>query len=878
MMTVFSVFARALDLSLLPPYDVSQPMQSFKTPMMQQYQAIKANYSHCLLFYRMGDFYELFLDDAIVGSKILNITLTRRAKGKDGDVPMAGVPYHSVDQYIAKLVAAGNNVAICEQLSPPSSTGIVQRGVIRVVTPGTILDEKALPNATHNYVVSLQITKHAIAFCYWDVSTGHIEVVYQETNTPLTYLHNFFAKLMPAECLLHPQLLEDSNLLQFLLHDIGTNISPIHDWQSTIKQKESIILQAFKVNTLDVFGIAQTPLAQEVVAIILAYVAKTQNNKLPRVRSLTLHQDESIVQLDHATITNLELFNTIRDRDEKKSVYTFINGTRTAMGARALRRLLASPLRNKDELEARYDAIDTLLHQPQLLKRISTILQALPDIERITTRITVGIATPRDIQLLGKSLEHIVTIKELLGPSSTPFLHAIGQGIPNTLLALHQRITSTLSELPPINVRDGGVIQDGIDESIDLWRKQLTKHKQQLIYIEQEEKKATGIPTLKVRYNSIFGYFIEVTKVHANRIPSTYQRKQTLVGGERFITPALKALEDSILQIERQLFSREEQVYSQLYEDVVSLAEHIQQACDKIAILDCIASFADHAKAYRYTRPQLTYSGDIHIFQGRHPVIERIVPPGTCIPNDTTIVHDKGHLLLITGPNMAGKSVYMRQIAILIIMAHLGSYIPAAKASIPLVDKVFVRSGASDAITSGLSTFMVEMVEAAYIIRSATKQSFVVLDEVGRGTSTYDGIALAWAIAEHFITADQHPNVVFATHYHELSDLALTYPTKVVPLHLAVEILNEEPIFLYEIRPGVMSKSFGIAVGKRAGLPESVIKAAIDKLSTLQSNDAISTPTTLSSLFKQLTTVDVNLITPLEAHHLLAQLQKISQV
>lgn len=838
-------------------------MNPFTTPMMKQYKAIKDQYPDCLLFYRMGDFYELFAEDAVTGSQVLDIALTGRPNGKTGRMPMAGVPYHAVDSYLAKLVKAGFKVAICEQLSPPNKKGLVQRDVIRVVTPGTLLDEKALDKKEHNYIISLVVTEDAIGMAMADLSTGDVETLeLPYTNLKQTLLDEI-ARLHPVECILSEEMYADGELLRILTTEKKLNIFPFRDWSVFADNAIEFLKNQFSVATLTGFGIDDKPLALQSSAALLGYLKQTQKNNISHIKKISLARSGECVVLDRSTMVNLELLSTIRDHDPKGSLLAVLDNTKTSMGGRLLRQWLLKPLIDEAEITKRYDAIESILNDTAIHQPLLNLLQSIPDIERIIARMSVGIGNARDLVTLKLALLNVLQVKNLLTlriqTPNTPagniqngifsqsslnndsLLIDACNGISETLKPTINVIDQTIIDEPAVSIKDGNLIKPGINTQLDKLRIRISGGKQWLADLEATERERTGIASLKVRYNKVFGFYIEISKSNQHLAPENYVRKQTLVNGERFVTEELKQQEEIILRAEAAINDLEYDIFMRTLESVLQATEAIKQAAQSIALIDCIANFAFIAQKHNYVRPKIIYSGEIKIKQGRHPVVETLIERMQFVPNDVLLNNKSHQLLVITGPNMAGKSVFLRQTAVILLMAQMGCFVPAQQAYITLVDRIFVRSGASDVITSGLSTFMVEMMETAYILNNATERSLIIMDEIGRGTSTYDGISIAWAVAEYLVTNPKlTPKTLFATHYHELTTLEEKHPTKIKNYSMAIDNQQADPIFLHTIIAGSASHSYGVVVAKLAGIPEQVIHNATKILNSLESRNVDS--------------------------------------
>ncbi|MBX4197969.1 DNA mismatch repair protein MutS [Candidatus Parcubacteria bacterium] len=807
-------------------------MRQFSTPMMRQYAAIKQEYADCLLFFRLGDFYELFLEDALIGAKVLDIVLTRRPRGKDGDVPMAGVPFHAADAYIAKLVKAGHKVAICEQTSEPNGRSLVEREVVRIVTPGTILDEKSLSSKEHNYTMSLAIAENIIGIAVADISTGDFETQeYEYTDNLAHIIANEYARFRPAECIVNFAVYNNPTLLKLLKLERNINIYCFETWDESAEQAERLLKRHFEVKSLRGFGLHDKEHALRASGALLAYLANTQKNNIGHIKKITSVASDNHVGLDASTIANLELFETIREGEEQGAFIGSIDSTKTAMGGRMLRTWIREPLRNKKEIEMRFQAVEGLLHERSIRNKTRAELQTLYDIERIISRLSVGIGNPHDLINLKNTLFAIQKTHTLLSAISTSSIQELIREIPDAK-HIAEQIDTYIIQFPALDPKNGDIINEGVDKELDTLRENIRDSKQWIANLETLERKRTGIGSLKVKFNSVFGYYIEITKSNLDSVPADYIRKQTTVNAERFITHKLQEYEDTVLRGQELINKREYELFIDLIKKVLAETHMLQKISENIATLDCLLSFADTAERERYTKPIITSDGELTIEDGRHPVVEQL-HESSFVPNNTHLNQTDHQLLIITGPNMAGKSVYMRQVALIVLMAHMGSFVPARRASISLVDKIFVRSGAADNIGRGLSTFMVEMVETAYILNHATRDSLIIMDEIGRGTSTYDGISIAWAIAEYLVTHPDHAaKTLFATHYHELQQLEKVHPKRIKNFHMAIEESNNAPIFLYRLIRGGALGSYAIAVAKLAGVPQEVTNRAAALLLT----------------------------------------------
>lgn len=793
------------------------------------------------MLYRMGDFYELFLEDAHIGAHVLNITLTGKAGGKDGRIPMAGIPYHAVDTYLAKLVKAGYKVAICEQLSPPNKKGLVERDVIRVVTPGTLLDENALDKKENNYIVSILIQGEYASIAVADLSTGYFAVT-EKKGAYRLWLLDELARIGASECILPDHMYNDHEILKILNTQRGMNIYSLPRWYEYTDQAEKLLKNHFGVKTLAGFGIDSASGLMQTAAALLGYLQETQQTTVRHVKNITKYDSGTSMTFDNSTMLNLELFTTIREHNTRGSLLAVLDETTTSMGGRMLKSWIKNPLIDKNEITIRHEGVAVFLKEHKKRDFIRASLEKISDIERLLSRLSLNIGNARDLVNVRLSLTKILDIKDYIYTEEglqSVLCKSIAEHISPALQTVVQVIESYIVSEPPIDTKNGGLIVKGQSEELDQLRDLIGSSRQWMDKLEAAQRKATGIGSLKIRYNKVFGFYIEVSKSNLHLVPDTYTRKQTLVNAERFVTEDLKKHEEIILTAEERANELEYTLFTKVLEEVLAFTGEIQQAAQAIAALDCITAFAHISQKYGYVRPTLLDSGDLRIVQGRHPVVERLLDDDSpFVPNDVYMDRSSQRLLLITGPNMAGKSVFIRQIALIVLMNQIGCFVPAKRAEVSVVDRIFVRSGASDMITSGLSTFMVEMVETAHILHHATDKSLIVMDEIGRGTSTYDGISIAWAVAQYLATHfKKAPKTLFATHYHELQPLENEYPSVIKNFHMAVAGEKNSPVFLHTLLPGGASHSFGIAVAKLAGLPNEVIESAMMKLQKLEKRD-----------------------------------------
>jgi len=807
--------------------------------MMKQYMDIKAQYPDCLLFFRLGDFYELFMDDAKIGAEVLDITLTARDRGRDGKIPMAGVPFHAVDSYLSKLVKAGYKVAICEQVTEPDGSGLVEREVVRIVTPGTVLEEGSLEKKENNYLITLTFDDYNFALAAADVSTGFFQTYQIERGDLEQLLVNELARLNPSECILSLHLYNQPKILKILKTLKNLNVFLFQDWVEHAQNAEENLKKHFGVVTLEGFGVGDKPLAQKAAAALLGYLKHTQKDKVDHIRELSNFSSSEYLELDRSTIVNLELFSTIREGNKKGSLIHLLDKTKTSMGGRMLRQWLLKPLINKEHIEGRLDSVSEFLTKRTKRYEMEEVLLRVVDIERLISRLSVGIGNARDLVNLKFSLEEVKKVKNLLRDNfESGLLNSLANNISSELENVIKIVNESIVEEPPIDVKNGGMIKQGVDSSLDEIKESIKDSKRWIQELESKERDRTGINSLKVKFNQVFGYYIEITKSNLESVPDDYYRKQTLVNAERFITPELKHHEEIILTAEEKIKDLEYKLFLETVHKVLEFTIEIQQASKSIAGIDCLISFALLAEQNIYCRPEIAESGELKIINGRHPVVEKLLEEKEFVPNDSELNETDKQLLIITGPNMAGKSVYIRQTALITLMAQMGSYVPAGSALISIVDRIFVRSGAADVITAGLSTFMVEMVETAHILNNATSKSLIIMDEIGRGTSTYDGVSIAWAVAEYLVSNTKiSPKTMFATHYHELQKLEDEYPEKVKNFQVSAIEQNGELTFLHKVVPGGASHSYGIAVANLAGVPKEVTEKAMKVLSSLETRD-----------------------------------------
>ena len=871
------------------------------TPMMQQYIATKEQYKDCILLYRLGDFYELFFDDAIVVSKELELTLTGKSCGMEERAPMCGVPYHAIEGYLNKLVSKGYKVAICEQMEDPKLTkGIVKREVTRIVTPGTNLNTQSFEDNKNNYLMCIAYYDEIIGISIADVTTGDY---YLTEVSDKNQLLDEIVKYNPAEIICNDAFLVSGIQIEELKNRLGICIFSLDPHFFDEEQCKKILLKHFHVLSLQGIGIEEFPIGTVAAGTLMQYLYDTQKNTLNHLTHIYPYLTSKYMLLDSSTRRNLELCETLRDKQKKGSLLGVLDKTKTAMGGRLLRKYIEQPLIDKDKILYRQDAIDDFCKNPCERDEIREYLNPVYDLERLIGKISFHTANPRDLIALATSLRMLPPIKTVTGGMNAEALLHISEAI-DGLEDIYTLIDEAIIDEPPLQIREGGIIRDGYDKDIDTLRHAKTEGKSWLAALEAEDRERTGIKNLRIKYNKVFGYYFEVTNSFKNMVPDDYIRKQTLTNAERYTTPRLKELEDTILNAEDKLVTLEYDKFCEIRDFIAGQLERIQKTAHEIARLDVFASFSLVAEQNHYVRPSLNEKGIIQIKDGRHPVVEKVIEHDMFIPNDTYLDNGKNCISIITGPNMAGKSTYMRQSALIVLMAQIGSFVPAKKANIGIVDRIFTRVGASDDLASGQSTFMVEMNEVANILRNATPDSLLILDEIGRGTSTFDGLSIAWSVIE-FISNTKilGAKTLFATHYHELTELEGKI-NNVNNYCIAVKEKGDDIVFLRKIIKGGADRSYGIQVAKLAGVPEMVIERAKEILSELLDKDILEKVQNISvpqkydsknktekpddlelnqlSLFdtvkdedviEELKQIDISTLTPLDALNTLYRLQ-----
>jgi len=804
------------------------------TPMMQKYMETKEEYKDCILFYRLGDFYEMFFEDAKTASKELEITLTGKSCGLEERAPMCGIPYHAVDGYLNKLVSRGYKVAICEQVEDPKlAKGLVKRAVTRIVTPGTNLNIQALEETKNNFLMSIVYMPNKIGLSIADVTTGDYYLTEVED---IKKLLDEIYKYLPTEIICNDALLVSGLDIEDLKGRMGMAVYPLDSWYFDDDSCKKVLMKHFKVNTLTGLGIEDFPAGVIAAGALLHYLYETQKNGLEHFTHLYPYVISKYMLLDSSTRRNLELTETLREKQKRGSLLWVLDKTKTAMGARTLRSYLEQPLIDKAEIENRLDAVEVFCADPVSRDELREYLNPIYDLERLLGKVSYKSANPRDMIAFRNSLEMLTPIKKVLAGIDKKLINEIDEEI-DGLEDIYHLIDDSIVEEPPLLIREGGMIKEGFDDDIDTLRHAKTDGKKWLAQLEEEDRERTGIKGLKVKYNKVFGYYFEVTNSYKDLVPEDYIRKQTLTNAERYTTPKLKELEDTILNAEDKLYTLEYDMFCRIRDSIAAEIERIQRTAKAIAKLDVFTSLSLIAERNRYVRPKLNEKGIIDIKGGRHPVVEKMIENDMFIDNDTYLDNNNHCVSIITGPNMAGKSTYMRQSALIVLMAQIGCFVPAKTANIGIVDRIFTRVGASDDLASGQSTFMVEMNEVANILRNATSNSLLVLDEIGRGTSTFDGLSIAWAVIEHISNRRLlGAKTLFATHYHELTELE-DKMSNVNNYCIAVKEKGDDIVFLRKIIKGGADKSYGIQVAKLAGVPDFVIDRAKEIVEQLSDND-----------------------------------------
>jgi DNA mismatch repair protein MutS len=855
------------------------------TPMMEQYFRIKDQYKDCILLYRMGDFYEMFGEDALIGSKALEITLTSREKGKKERIPLCGVPWHALDSYLPKLLSKGFKVAICEQMEDPKhARGLVDRDVVRIVTPGTVLENTVLDSRANSYLMAITKGDNSYGLAFVDISTGEFTLTQVEGDDVDVKVLAEFAQRNPKE-VLHQQGFSAKKLEdEFSIS--GAAMTELEDFAFLRESAESLLKRHFKVQSLEGLGIADRTLAISSAGAVLRYLESTQKRSLDFLSPPKFVSTSDKLVLDQTTLRNLEVLRNVRDGTADNALVSVLDKTQTPMGSRLLKKWLMEPLMDIRTIRARLDAVEELVSATVTRHALAGALEEIRDLERLVGKVTYGSANARDMLAVKGSLLAVPDAKTAFRNSKAPLLKDLSTKLAD-LTDVSKLLEASISEDPPIALKEGGLIKPGFDSALDDLRKAAKEGQDWIASLEETEKKRTGIKNLRVGYNSVFGYYIEVSKSWAKQVPADYERKQTVTTGERYVTPELKEKEKTILTAQERSFDLEYEAFIRVRDEVARSADRIRSVAQAVAAIDVLNSFAESAVANRYSKPEVDDSDTITIKDGRHPVVEKVLR-GSFVPNDAHLDTNLNRLIILTGPNMAGKSTYLRQIADIVIMAQAGSFVPASQARIGLVDRIFTRVGAFDDLARGQSTFMVEMTELANILNSATKHSLILLDEVGRGTSTFDGLAIAWAVSEHLYDHSKvGARTLFATHYHQLTELSESLEG-VKNYSMAVKEQGSEVVFLRKVVPGKANKSYGIQVAKLAGVPHEVVSRAEQVLNGIEEHNMLEvkagkkvhaqafllTPEKESTIEEELRKLNLAKMTPMEAYVKLNELKK----
>jgi DNA mismatch repair protein MutS len=853
--------------------------------MMEQYFRIKEAYKDCILLYRMGDFYEMFGDDAVIGSKELEITLTSREKGKKERIPLCGVPWHALDAYLPKLVSKGYKVAICEQMEDPKfAKGLVDRDVVRIITPGTVLESTVLDSRTNSYLMSIAKSEHSYGLAFVDISTGEFVVTQMDGADSESKVLTEFSQRSPKE-ILHQSGFDNAHLMTEF-KQTGATLTQLEDLAFIKEASESLLKRHFKLQSVAGLGFGDKSLAISSAGAVLRYLESTQKRDLNFLSRPRFFSISDKLVLDHTTLRNLEVLRNVRDGGQENTLLSILDRTLTPMGARLLKKWLMEPLVDVRAINSRLNAVEELAGNTIARSEVASGLEQVRDLERLIGKVIYGSAGARDLVAIKTCLQGVPELRDVLDDLKAELFQDLSSGLRDVRDVI-DLIGRSIIDDPPVGLKDGGLIKDGFDPALDQLRKDSKEGQQWIAGLEDSERKRTGISKLRVGFNNVFGYYIEVSKSNAKSVPPDYERKQTLTTGERYVTPELRERESAILTAQERSCALEYEAFVRVRVEVAQHGEIIRDIARVMAGIDVLNSLAEVAVQSRYCRPDVNDSATIIIKDGRHPVVEKALG-GSFVPNDVFLDTNLNRLVILTGPNMAGKSTYLRQVADIVIMAQIGSFVPASEARIGLVDRVFTRVGAFDDLSRGQSTFMVEMTELANILNSATKKSLILLDEVGRGTSTFDGLAIAWAVSEYLY---DHSKVgaksLFATHYHQLTELADSLEG-VKNYAMAVKEQGSEVVFLRKVVPGKANKSYGIQVAKLAGVPQAVVARAEQVLSRIEEENVLEvkagkkthtqalllTPESSPTIEQELRKVDVSKMTPMEAYLKLNELKK----
>ena len=851
-------------------------MEQQVTPMMQQYLKTKEEYKDCILLYRLGDFYEMFWDDAVTASRELELTLTGKDCGLPERAPMCGVPHHAIQSYIGKLIAKGYKVAVCEQMEDPAlAKGLVKRDVIRVITPGTIVETNMLDEKKNNYIASIYKLGIYYGLAYSDVSTGEFATTEITEGNNYTKLLNELSRFEPIEIVVNSELYNETNIIADIKNRFNTYIS-MRDKILDVDVSRPQIL-------------SKMPYANEATSLLLSYIKETQKIDLKHINNIEIYEINKYMVLDSTARKNLELIETLRDKNKKGSLLGTLDKTSTSMGGRLLRKWIEKPLMSIEDIHDRLNGVKELKDAVMIRGEIRDVLKKVYDIERLTGKVAYGTINARDLISLKNSLMQLPELKHLIETADSNIIKTLYKQM-DLLEDVSKLIDDAIIDDPPMLIKEGGIIKSSYDEDVNRLRTASTEGKSWVLALEAKEKEATGIKNLKVGYNKVFGYYIEVSKGNVSLVPNRYIRKQTLTNGERYITDELKEIESTILGAQDKVVNLEYEIFIKIRDKIAGQIRRLQQTSNSVATLDVLASLAEVADANGYIMPDVDNSEDIIIKDGRHPVVESLIPAGSFVPNDTTLNTDEDRVNIITGPNMAGKSTYMRQVALITLMAQIGSFVPASYAKIGIVDRIFTRVGASDDLSTGQSTFMVEMNEVSNILLNADKKSLLILDEIGRGTSTFDGLSIAWAVVEYISNKEKiGARTLFATHYHELTELEDKIDG-VKNYCIAVKEKGEDVIFLRKIIRGGADESYGVHVAKLAGVPNAVTSRANQILKKLKEDSVINKSETkkqtnvsgqfdlfnykLGEIAAELDKINLNELTPIDALNILSKMKQ----
>lgn len=837
------------------------------SPMMVQYLATKEQYSDCILFYRLGDFYEMFYDDAVIASKELDLTLTGKDCGTSNRAPMCGIPYHAYESYAQKLIERGYKVAICEQMEEPGKK-LVRRDVVRIITPGTVIDSSMLNESTNSYMMCIYKDKNTISYAYSDISTGELNVGEYTGKNFKNYINDQIVRVMPSEIICNSEMKEISDELPCVQSNDKFKFNIYYDWAFNYSDAQRAVLKQYNIESIKGFDF-DSKYCVIAVGALLEYFLETQKRELKHLKMPKLIRDEQFMYLDTNTRRNLEIETTMRENTRYGSLLWVIDSTCTSGGSRMLRNWLRQPLQDKDKINRRLNAVEALYFDAIMRVDLKNTLSRVQDIERIVGKIAYGNFTPKDCIALATSLSQTPDLKKILMRSNDQNIRILASKLVDTS-EISNLIFNTISDNPPAIMKDGGYIRSGFNESLDKLRNLKSNAEEYILKLQARERESTGIKNLKIGYNKVFGYYIEVSKIYNDLVPFNYIRKQTVSNNERYITEELKKFEEEVLTSHEEALKLEEKIFSNLKSQLLENTDIMQDIAVVISTIDCIYSLSVVAVENDYVKPNITDGKQINILEGRHPVVEKMIKGSDFIPNDCKLNDSDQRTIILTGPNMAGKSTYMRQVALITYLAHIGSFVPAKSADICIVDRIFTRIGASDDLAIGQSTFMVEMIEVANILNFCTDNSLIILDEVGRGTSTFDGLSIAWAVVE-YLSKKLNAKTLFATHYHELMQLEGLYDG-VKNFCISIKEIGGKLVFLRKIMRGSATKSYGIEVASLAGLPDEIINRAKELMKEFESEKMNDSAQVESEIIDTLREIDINKLSPMVAFDTLAHL------